>query len=309
MPQSTLRIALYGGTFDPVHHGHLMLARDAVEQLELERVIFIPAALSPHKLGRTPADGALRRAMLVAALADEPRFALDDSELQRPGPSFAIDTVERAAAQFPGAQLHYLIGADNVRELHTWRGFDDLRRLVHFVVFGRGADAVDEIYRFPTLARHIDISATEIRARVARGASIRYFTPEPVRSIIADHHLYQEPPIESEQLARLCAHYAAEKKAEDLVVLDLRGISTFTDFFVICSGTSDPHLKAIAGELHDQIKTKHSVTPMAIDGYPTSQWIVADYSDVVVHIFHHEKRGVYSLEDLWSDAPRLKLEP
>jgi ribosome-associated protein len=77
---------------------------------------------------------------------------------------------------------------------------------------------------------------------------------------------------------------------------------------VICSGTSEPHLKAIAGELHDQLKEKHGVTPMAIDGYPTSQWIVADYSDVVVHIFYHEKRGVYSLEDLWSDAPRLTLE-
>lgn len=67
-------------------------------------------------------------------------------------------------------------------------------------------------------------------------------------------------------------------------------------------------MKAIAGEIHDKIKTEHGVEPTAIDGYPTSQWIVADYSDVVVHIFHHEKRGLYCLEDLWSDAPRLKLE-
>ncbi len=115
-------------------------------------------------------------------------------------------------------------------------------------------------------------------------------------------------PIDSEQLARLCAHYAAEKKAEDIIAIDLRGISGFTDFFVICSGTSEPHLKAIAGELHDGLKKDHQVTPMAVDGFPTSQWIVADYSDVVVHIFHHEKRGFYSLEDLWSDAPRLKLK-
>ena len=66
-------------------------------------------------------------------------------------------------------------------------------------------------------------------------------------------------------------------------------------------------MKAIAGELHDRLKTEHGITPMAIDGYPASQWVVADYSDVIVHIFHTEKRGVYSLEDLWSDAPRLKL--
>ena len=188
-----MNLALYGGTFDPVHHGHLILAREAVEQLGLDRVIFIPAGLSPHKLARMPAPASLRRAMLAAALADEPRFVLDDSELQRPGPSFSIDSAERIAAQFPGARLHYLIGADNLRELHTWRRIDDLRRIVQYTVFGRGADDPAATHGFPTLARRIDISATDIRARVARGASIRYLTPEPVRSIIAEHHLYQEP--------------------------------------------------------------------------------------------------------------------
>ena len=188
-----MNLALYGGTFDPIHHGHLILAREALEQLALVRVIFIPAAHSPHKLARTPTPAALRRAMLAAALADEPRFVLDDAELQRPGPSFSIDTVERIAAEFPGARLHYLIGADNLRELHTWRRIDDLRRLAQFVVFGRGADAADETHGFPTVPRRIDISATELRARVARGASIRYLTPEPVRALIAHHQLYQEP--------------------------------------------------------------------------------------------------------------------
>jgi len=114
-------------------------------------------------------------------------------------------------------------------------------------------------------------------------------------------------PIESESLARRCAQLAAEKKAEDIVAIDLRGISSFTDFFLICSGTSEPHLKAIAGEIQDQLK-KEGVKPTAVDGYPLSQWIVADYSDVVVHIFHQEKRAFYSLDELWGDAPRLKLD-
>ena len=114
-------------------------------------------------------------------------------------------------------------------------------------------------------------------------------------------------PIESESLARRCAQLAADKKAEDIVAIDLRGISSFTDFFLICSGTSEPHLKAIAGEIQDQLK-KEGVKPTAVDGYPLSQWVIADYSDVVVHIFHHEKRTFYSLEELWGDAPRLKLD-
>ena len=104
-----------------------------------------------------------------------------------------------------------------------------------------------------------------------------------------------------------CAALAADKKAENLVAIDLRGISSFTDFFVICSGTSEPHLKAIAGEIETRLKVDDKVAPAAVDGYPLSQWIVIDYSDVVVHIFHEQKRAFYSLEDLWSDAPRLAL--
>lgn len=111
--------------------------------------------------------------------------------------------------------------------------------------------------------------------------------------------------ITSENLAALCVSLAAEKKAVDPVALDLRDISSFTDFFVICSGTSEPHLKAIASEIQDRLKKEHHVKPLAVDGYPLSQWIVIDYSGVLVHIFHESKRAFYSLEDLWSDAPRV----
>jgi ribosome-associated protein len=92
------------------------------------------------------------------------------------------------------------------------------------------------------------------------------------------------------------------------VVLDLRGISTFTDFFVLCSGTSEPHLKAIAGEVETKLKEEHGLRATAIDGFPASQWIVLDYLQVIVHVFHQNKREFYSLEDLWSDAPRLEWE-
>jgi nicotinate-nucleotide adenylyltransferase len=189
-----MRLALYGGTFDPVHHGHLILARDALEELKLDRVIFIPARLSPHKLASSPAPSNVRREMLAAAIAEEPAFAVDDSELSCTGPSFTIDTVERVRAAQPEATLFYLIGADNLRALHTWRRIEDLRRLVEFVVFGRNGKEEEGPGQFRTLTRRVDISATEVRQRVARGESIRYLVPEPVRSLIAAHHLYQDPP-------------------------------------------------------------------------------------------------------------------
>jgi len=91
-------------------------------------------------------------------------------------------------------------------------------------------------------------------------------------------------------------------------VLDLRAISTFTDFFVICSATSEPQLKAIANEIETRLREDHSIRPVAIDGFPASQWIVLDYLQVVVHVFYRDKRSFYSLEDLWGDAPRLEWE-
>ena len=92
------------------------------------------------------------------------------------------------------------------------------------------------------------------------------------------------------------------------MVLDLEGISSFTDYFVICSGTSEPHLKAISGEIEEQLKTKHGVRAVSVDGFPASQWIVLDYLQVLVHVFRQEKREFYSLEDLWSDAQRVDWE-
>jgi nicotinate-nucleotide adenylyltransferase len=184
-----MRTALYGGSFDPIHHGHLILAREAMEQLGLERVVFIPAAQSPHKLTRLPTHPSVRLAMVRAALAGEPRFECDGSEAERPGPSFTVDTVEAWRAKAPGDELFYLIGEDNVRELPTWRRYEELRGMVQFVVFGRDASAPP--HEFPCVKRRVDISATEVRKRVAEGRSIRYLVPEAVREIIEAHRLYQ----------------------------------------------------------------------------------------------------------------------
>ena len=185
------RIGIYGGTFDPVHTGHLLLGRDAVERLGLSRLIFVPAAISPHKLDRSPgAPGPLRLEMLAAAIADETDFSIDGGELDRPGPSFTIDTIFSLRARLPAdSEFFYLIGEDNLPKLHTWHRIDELRRLVQFVVFRRGPPLPDE--GFPTLERRVDVSSTEIRLRVAAGRSIRYFVPEGVRAIIEAHLLYR----------------------------------------------------------------------------------------------------------------------
>ena len=111
-----------------------------------------------------------------------------------------------------------------------------------------------------------------------------------------------------EALVRLCAEGALDKKAEDVVVLDMRKISSFTDFFLIVSGTSEPQLKAIAGSIREKVRSVTGLRPIAEDGFPISQWVIIDYGSVIIHIFHKDKRDLYGLESLWGDAGRLEIE-
>jgi ribosome-associated protein len=113
---------------------------------------------------------------------------------------------------------------------------------------------------------------------------------------------------DGEMLSRACAAAASDKKAGNIVILDLRGISTFTEYFVICSATSEPQLKALSNSIREQISEKYNRKPISEDGYPASQWIILDYGDVIVHLFQGEKRDFYALESLWSDAKRVPLE-
>jgi nicotinate-nucleotide adenylyltransferase len=186
---SLRKIGLYGGSFDPIHHGHLILAREALESLGLERVIFIPAGVSPHKLGRPPAPAHLRGEMVAAAVQGEERLDWNDCEIRRKGPSFAIDTVRDMQALFPDAQIFYFIGEDNLAALHTWKEISQLRRMVQFVVFSRGGSPTD--HGFPVLSRRVDISSTDIRNRIASGLSARYLLPEAACHLIAQHQLYR----------------------------------------------------------------------------------------------------------------------
>ena len=109
------------------------------------------------------------------------------------------------------------------------------------------------------------------------------------------------------QLAHICVQVAQDKKALDPVILDLRKVSTICDYLVICSAQSEPQIKAVVNAVEKELKEEHDRPPFAVDGFPTSQWVVIDYGDVMVHVFHEGKRNVYALEDLWSDAPQVPL--
>ena len=185
-----MKLGFYGGTFDPIHHGHLILAREAVETLGLDRLYFIPNAISPHKTGTLPAPAQLRAEMIRAAIENEPRFDMDDIECTRPGISYTIDTLLELRERFGAkAKFFYLLGEDNIAALSTWRRADELHHLATFVVLCRSERVTPLPYL--TLQRRIDISATEIRKRIANGQSIRYLVPDKVHDLIIQNSLYR----------------------------------------------------------------------------------------------------------------------
>ena len=184
------KIAIYGGTFDPVHHAHLILARDAIETLGLDKVILVPAAISPLKKAAPVAGGEVRLAMLKAAIKGEPEFEVDECELLRQPPSYTIDTVEKIRRRECDAAIYCLIGEDNVEQLPRWHRFADLEKTVRFVVLDRSGK--QPLHSYQLIQRRIDISATEIRRRVAQRESIRYLVPESVKEIVQRKKLYRE---------------------------------------------------------------------------------------------------------------------
>ena len=199
------RIGLFGGTFDPVHAGHLILAEQCREQCRLDEVWFLPAGEPPHKRGASITPGKSRAEMLDLAVAGHPQFRVNRMELERRGTTFTVDTLELLHAEDPSRELFFLIGADSLAELTTWRSPDRIAQLATIVAVNRGDRPLPDVsplaarlgtefvarLEFATMPG-IDLSSTDIRRRAHSGLSIRYLTPRAVEVYIAEHAVYRQ---------------------------------------------------------------------------------------------------------------------
>jgi nicotinate-nucleotide adenylyltransferase len=202
-----MRIGVFGGTFDPVHVGHLVMAEQCREQAKLDRVLFVPAARPPHKQERIISDFTHRAEMLRLALAGQPAFQVDELERDRPGPSFTVETLQELLAHNPGEQFELLLGADCLPDLPTWKDPARIVQLAGLVVVNRPGFALmtpemlraslglapESVARFQAVdSPLLEISSRDLRRRVAAGLSIRYLVPRAVECYIEAHRLYRE---------------------------------------------------------------------------------------------------------------------
>src|ERR1017187_4366175 len=189
-----MKIGLFGGSFDPVHLGHLLVAQAAVEELGLDRLFFIPAAQSPFKPENKPAPDAVRLQLLRLALAGKTNCEIDEQEIRRGGISYTVDTLRDYAKRFSGAKLFYLIGADNAPKLNEWREPAELARLAEFVAIPRPGGAA-AVFPAPFRGRMLrgfpfGVSSSEIRARVKAGLPIENLVPAAVAEAIRNLKIY-----------------------------------------------------------------------------------------------------------------------
>lgn len=210
-----MRLGIFGGTFDPPHVGHLLAASDAIEHLGLDRLVFVPAAVQPLKVGREAAAAADRLAMVRLTVGGDPRLESDSVELDREGLSYTVDTLREFSRRYPSAERYFLVGADVLATFAQWREPQTVLELATLAVLTRRSDSSDDARARHALAgaqrsavtsalddalarrstpvptRRIDVSSTEIRDRVRAGRSIHGFVTDAVAEYIGSHGLYR----------------------------------------------------------------------------------------------------------------------
>ena len=346
------RIGILGGTFDPIHVGHVALARAALAELELDEILFVPAFQPPHKIGRPISPAKDRLAMVELAIAAIDRTSVSRIELDRPGASYTADTVDAlagATGDSTPVDLTLILSVDAFADLPSWHDPDRIAARCRVAVAPRPGHASPDVEavveRLPQLegrvsvlsGPNVDVSASDIRRRVASGEPIDGLVTPAVADYIESHRLYREQPHEEEpsmteaaqpttssatpsrsdglpsrpavppserpplDIARRIVELAEDKKAADIVLLDLTGLTTIADAFVICSGGSERQLEAIADGILEGMRAE-KVRPIGREGTAVSHWILVDFGAVIVHIFTPPERDYYSLEKHWSEA-------
>ena len=340
-----MRIGLFGGTLAPIHIGHLRSAEEVWEGLGLDEVWFIPAGCPPHKDPASLTPFSHRMEMVRLAINGVGHFKVLTIEGERPGPSYSVDTLSTLAAGSSSERdFYFVLGSDAFNELSTWKRPRDLVDYANLVVINRDDSQWAKVHRtmaelFPeyepdtnkkTFAMpgkkriilhkvtNLAVSATEIRKRRRSGMSVRFLVPEKVLKYMEEHDLYVKHPVSnpdsaakwkgvSSELAALISDEVLKNKGERVIILDVRGLSSVTDYIIIAHGYSVRHVQGMAENIQRDLK-KMGIIPYGVEGEREGNWILLDYGDVILHLFLEPLREFYDLEGLWSEAPRRIVE-
>ena len=325
-------VGIFGGTFDPIHQGHVGALDLLCETLEFERVHWVLSARPPHK-DEVSASIEQRFEMLNLALVGNDIYFPDNVEIIRQTKSYTVDTVALFRQRYPNANLVVIIGSDSLLNLPSWHRYSDLLEQVNWVVMHRpgyplelsdelASRFVDDVAQFNASSggalwlfenSDFSISSTQLRAELAtqkandQRSLVKQFIASDVISYIRTRHLYKITFMKPEEIKQQVIEAVENVKGQDIRVLDIADISNFADYMVVVSGTSDTHVRALAREASDSLR-KQGVIPLNENGADVGEWVLVDFGDVVLHVMRPEVREYYDLEKLWDEDVRKMVE-
>jgi nicotinate-nucleotide adenylyltransferase len=329
MAKSPKFVGLFGGTFDPIHLGHVNAVRMLDEQMSFDAVHWVLSARPPHK-NQTTASIEHRFQMMELALQDQPSYICDDTEIRRADKSYTIDTLNTFTANYPNTQFCMIIGGDSLLSLPSWHRFEELIDMTNWVVMNRPGFQLNlpEVLKKRLVATpqelqdgvsgkiwvfehsHFDISSSELRAELANSSSDKLskeFLSKGVFSYIREQQLYKIRPMKPELIKDQVVDALEDIKGVDIRVIDITDISDFADFMVVVSGTSHTHVKALARSASTSLR-QQGVKPLNEDGADVGEWVLVDFGDVVLHVMRPEVREYYDLEKLWDEDVRALMK-
>lgn len=334
------KIAIFGGTFDPVHYGHLNSIETILSRLDLDHVIVVPTSSNPLKdrvEGPSPAERFQMVQLALPTMGEWKDFvSVSDIEIQNGGHSYTIDTLRQIAEENPEADLYLTIGADQLEDFDRWKSFDRILDIANLIVTSRpGTKLPSRMEHLPTWLfsridmldgffgtlksgktiqmlqmKDIDLSATEVRSLARRGMDTSNFTPPSVARYVAENNLYDrvgDKIKDFSEFTKYCAGILNSKGVINVQAYDVQALEQPTDFTIVGSGTSSRHVISMLESVAHAVKDQYGVYPQAKEGLSDGRWAILDYGGLMIHLFYDFVRNEYRLEELWRNGKRIEL--
>ncbi|MBY0314136.1 MAG: nicotinate (nicotinamide) nucleotide adenylyltransferase [Bdellovibrionales bacterium] len=330
-------IAIYGGTFDPFHMGHIYCIQSILEKSKIDRVFVVPAAQNPLKQAQEIPSASQRLEMARIGVADFDNVAVDDQEIKRGGKSYTVDTIKTYLKEYEPQQIHLVIGLDEFYQFHLWKNFETILESCNLIVVSRPGNllpatkedlseplqkyvgAIDRNYIALTTGRSVeflrvkglDIASTEIRKLLKTGRGVEKFLDMKVEEYIKENNLYPliGPKIgDFKNFTEFCGDVLFSRKALNLRGYDLAKLGTASsDYVIIASGTSKRQTQSLGESLTKEVKNQYGLSPLSIEGMEEGRWVLIDYGQLIIHLFYDYVRMEYSLESLWKNGVDMQL--
>jgi nicotinate-nucleotide adenylyltransferase len=334
----SLKLGVFGGSFNPFHNGHLNSLVTIAEQCKLKKILVIPSYQTPGKSAIVSPNAEERLEMARLGVQDyEDILSVDDREVRRRGMSYTVDTLESLIEENPTAELYLILGADLLGQFSKWKDYEKIFELANLVVTTRPGSLLPfraedlppdiqpwvkkmdrlkvtlktgKVIQFVQLEDR-DISGTEIRKCVRSGLRVDKYISIPVEKFIQEKKLYvrsDSEPFDFHQLTKFCADVLFDKKGFNVKGYDLSQCTAPSEYAIIASGTSTRHVASLAGAVVEEVKKRFGINPLSSEGMNEGRWGLVDFGGLIVHVFYDFVRNEYRLEELWKQNVDLHLK-